>query len=282
MAAIDRNRVRRSFGRQAPEYDGNIEVQSRVVERSMAILRQRELSPGRILDIGTGTGALPGRLSGAYPGSFQFGMDLAAEMCLVARRKMCCEKNTFFLCGDAETLPFPDGAFDLVVSASTFQWLESLDTAFSEAFRVLVPGGTFCFALFGGDTLCELKHSFRRALRSCQGPAEDHTHDFRQTREVKESLVRAGFADCRAISEKYVEYHDDVPAFLRTLKKTGAGNASRPASRGLAGRRVIQRMIDYYGIAYSVGGVVPATYEVIYAMGRKCISANNVIDNKTG
>ncbi len=269
MVAIDRNRVRRSFGRQAPEYDVNIEVQSRVVERLMEILRRQELRPGRILDIGTGTGALPARLSGAYPGSYRFGLDLAAEMCQVARRKMRSEKNSFFLCGDAEILPFAAGAFDLVVSASAFQWLESLDTAFTEAFRVLAPGGTFCFALFGGDTLCELKHSFRRALKSSPGTAEDHTHDFRETREVKESLDLAGFAECRAISEKYVEYHHDVPAFLRTLKKTGAGNAARPASRGLAGRRIILRMIDLYGSTYSVEGTVPATYEVIYAIGRK-------------
>jgi malonyl-CoA O-methyltransferase len=273
MVAIDRNRVRRSFGRQALEYDKHIDVQSRVVERLVEILSEQDFRPDRILDIGTGTGALPGRLSGAYPGSSLYGIDLAPEMSLVARQKMPGERKAFFLSGDAEMLPFTGGAFDLVVSSSTFQWLDSLDTAFAEAFRVLSPGGTFCFALFGGNTLCELKNSFRRALESCNSTREDHSHDFRELLEVKESLVRAGFADCRANSEKYLECHEDVPAVLRSLKKIGAGNAARPVSRGLAGRRVIQCMIDLYGSAYSVDGQVPATYEVFYAMGRKCISA---------
>ncbi len=273
MAAIDRNRVRRSFGRQASEYDAQVDVQSRVVERLAQILSLQELRPDRILDIGTGTGALPARLSGTYPGSTLYGIDLAPEMSLVARLKMPNDQRTFFLSGDAEMLPFAGGAFDLVVSASTFQWLDCLDAAFAEAFRVLLPGGTFCFALFGGNTLFELKNSFRRALESRNSERKDHLHDFHDLQEVEDSLVRAGFADCRANSEKYREYHEDVRALLRSLKKTGAGNASRTVSRGLSGRLVIQRMIDLYGSTYSVDGHVPATYEVIYAMGRKCHSS---------
>jgi malonyl-CoA O-methyltransferase len=272
MVAIDRTRVRRSFGRQALEYDGHIDVQSRVVERLMEVLQEQELRPGRILDVGTGTGALPGRMSGVYPNSFLFGIDLAPEMSFVARQKLLSERKAYFISGDAEMLPFAGGTFDLVVSASTFQWLDSLDTAFGEAFRVLSPGGTFCFALFGGSTMCELKNSFHRALASRGIAVEDHAHNFHEIQEVKEALSRAGFAACHANSEKYLEYHENVPAFLRALKKIGAGNAARPATRGLAGRGVIQHMIDLYSGAYSVDGHVPATYEVIYAMGRKCIS----------
>ena len=75
-------------------------------------------------------------------------------------------------------LPFADGIFDLVVSTSTFQWLAALEKAFSEAKRVLTPGGTFLFALFGEGTLHELKNSYRTVLLAENAIDKDRSHNF--------------------------------------------------------------------------------------------------------
>lgn len=46
----------------------------------------------------------------------------------------------------AEKLPFPDGAFDLVVSNAVVEHLHGIHASvFAEAFRVLAPGGRFVF-----------------------------------------------------------------------------------------------------------------------------------------
>ncbi len=269
MGMIDKNRVKRSFGRQADEYDRHADVQKRVITRFPEILLPVETVPERILDLGTGTGMLLGRLSGMFPDARLFGIDLAPEMTLVAGRNAPGGRKADFLAADAELLPFADGAFDLVVSTSTFQWLDKLDLAFVEAFRVLERGGTFCFAMFGGSTLFELKHSYRGALASSGRPGEDRTHRFHSAREVEASLSRAGFAGCRVLSEKYLEFHENVPTLLRSLKNIGAGSAARVPLRGLAGRRVIQGMIDAYVRMYRRDAGIPATYEVIYARGIK-------------
>ncbi len=282
MGAIDRNRVKLSFGRQAHEYDSHADVQKSVIMRFPEILLPEETRPERILDMGTGTGMLLGRLSGIFPGATLFGIDLALEMTRVARRNMPDGRKAEFQAADAELLPFAEGAFDLVVSASAFQWLDSLGPAFAEAFRVLEQGGTFCFALFGESTLCELKNSYRRALASSSRPAEDRTHTFHTAREVEESLSGAGFVDCRVTSEKYLEYHENVAALLRCLKNVGAGSAARVPLRGLAGRRVLQGMMDSYARMYRRDGRIPATYEVIYARGRKSRSLIQNIDNVKG
>ena len=269
MGAIDRNRVKLSFGRRAHEYDKHADVQKRVIMRFQELLLSEGTGPGRILDMGTGTGVLLGRLSGAFPDAHLFGIDLAPEMSRLAGRNLSKERKANFLSADAERLPFSGGAFDLVVSTSTFQWLETLVPAFAEALRVLRPGGTFCFAMFGESTLFELKNSYRGALASPGRAQEDRTHTFHTAGEVEESLVRAGFTGCHVTSEKYLEYHEDVPALLRSLKNIGAGSAATVQPRGLSGRRVMQTMIESYERMYRRNGLIPATYEVIYAGGRK-------------
>ena len=56
--------------------------------------------------------------------------------------------NVDFEVADAEALPYPDAAFDLVVSSTTYQWVENLSKAFTESKRVLKPGGLFRFHHF--------------------------------------------------------------------------------------------------------------------------------------
>lgn len=271
MGVIDRRRVKHSFGRQAHEYDRHADVQKRVITRFMEIMPPMEAGPDRILDLGTGTGMLLCRLSGVFPGACLVGIDLAPEMSLMARQKMPRNGNSHSLSADAEQLPFADGSFDLIVSTSTFQWLDKLDSAFREALRVLRPGGRFFFAMFGESTLFELKNSYRGALATFGRQREDRAHNFHSVREAEESLARAGFGGCRVMSEKYVEYHENVPSLLRSLKKIGAGSAAGVGLRGLAGRRVMQDMIESYVRIYGSDGMIPATYEVIYAMGKSSL-----------
>jgi malonyl-CoA O-methyltransferase len=267
MTGIDRKRVGRSFHRQAGEYDRHAVVQKRVVERLAALLAGEE-APRRVLDVGTGTGALLERIAGMYPDAAVTGLDLAPAMAQAARERLAGRERLLVCAGDAEHLPFAPDAFDLVVSSSTFQWLESLRHAFDEAYRVLAPGGSFRFALFGGETLRELKASYRQALAACGGGV-DRTHRFVSVEEVRTALEGSGFAACVAHGELETEYHADARAMLRSIRAIGAGNASAVPSSGLAGRRVTQEMLAVYDREYLADGRLPATYEVIYGWGLK-------------
>jgi malonyl-CoA O-methyltransferase len=190
-------------------------------------------------------------------------------MVAAARETLQGRERTGVQSGDAEQLPFPAGSFDLVVSTSTFQWLESLDIAFAEAYRVLAPGGFFRFALFGAGTLRELKESYRSALRRHGKETVDRTHRFIASPNVADALDRVGFVCSRVWSEDETEFHPDVPALLRSLKRIGAGNASTDHAKSLAERRVMLTMMHLYGEKYGRDGSIPATYEVIYGWGLK-------------
>lgn len=276
MKGIDRNRVRNSFDRHAAEYDLHAGVQKRVIASLTGVLRELPDSPRRALDIGSGTGTLLHELAWLYPDSSLFGLDLAFAMCLSARANLPANPMLSLLTGDAETLPFRDGAFDLIVSTSTFQWLGDLDRVFAETYRALAPGGRFVFAMFGEKTLFELRNSYRKAWERSGRGAETRAHTFPFLSQVASALDRPGFTDVRVFSEWEVEYHRDVPEFLRSLRSIGAGNATPVQSRGLSERGVMREMMDAYRGDYGVGDRIPATYEVIYGVASTPPEARNI------
>lgn len=259
---IDRNKVRTAFHRQASDYDSHAIVQARVVARMSALLQEEAQSPSSILDIGAGTGNLLAELRRLYPKSTAVGADLALGMCRAASKKL--HGKVQLINADAERLPFAAGSFDLVVSTSTYQWLSTLDHAFADVKRVLRRGGLFCFALFGERTLFELRESYRKVLDG----AHDRTHNFFSRAEALAALQRAGFADPRVTSEMEVELHPDVPELLRSLKRIGAANASSDHSKGLSQRRMMLNMMEVYRQSYERDGEIPASYEVLYGVGR--------------
>jgi ubiquinone/menaquinone biosynthesis C-methylase UbiE len=87
---------------------------------------------------------------------------------------------------DAESLPFPDDSFDLVIGHAVLHHLPDLDRAFSEFRRVLKPGGRIAFAgepSRVGDRLARVpKHAARLAAPAWRrllgaGPAPETIAD---------------------------------------------------------------------------------------------------------
>lgn len=269
MAAIDRQKVRHSFERHAAEYETHACVQKRVVERFTRFVADSSDAPLRLLDIGAGTGLLLGVLSRLWPGTGMVGLDMAHDMGETARLHLSGAPGISFVTADAEQLPFPEGTFDRVVSTSTFQWLDRLDNAFAEAYRVLRPSGSFHFALFGEKTLHELRDSYRAACIALGKSGSDRPQQFFGADDIVAALDRAGFHSCVTFIEMEMEVHPDVPALLRSIRRIGAANPAPVASRGLSERRVMVEMMNGYVRNYGRSGEIPATYEVIYGRGIK-------------
>ena len=266
VKAIDARRMRSNFSAQAGRYDRYAAVQRRVVAELCARMDRFGPLTGPVLDVGTGTGALAEALGGRLADGRLTVMDIAHGMTLQASRRLgrvaACD-------ADAVDLPFRDGSFRMLVSSSVYQWVADLPAAFSEVRRVLQPGGGFAVALFGEQTLCELRDSHRRAVASCREGSLSHVQSFPSCDEVLQA-VQAADLDCLEIDAyPEIEWHDDVPALLRQLKQIGAGNASRNRPRGLASRRVMQEMMALYEENFRRDQGLPATYEVIVVIARR-------------
>lgn len=271
MNKINRTKVRKAFDQGAQQYEKTVIVQKLVIERILSNLAKlyTQNYPLRILDVGAGTGLLLRSLRKVYPEAFLAGLDLAPGMGDATIHALQDAGNFLFVEGDAENLPFLDGSFDLVVSTSTFQWLPSLDRAFSEARRVLRPGGSFLFALFGEGTLKELKNSYRRALIAENAIDKDRTHNAFTQNDVEEDLYAVGFREIVVESFFEKEFYPDVGSFLRALKGIGAGTPASLSSQGLGGRRIIMAMTEIYRCDYSDEKGVPVSYEVVCGKGLK-------------
>ena len=88
---------------------------------------------GEGLEIGAGVGAMSAQLLTLYP---KFLMVAMAEQVLAGFGWRASVQRA-----DAAQLPFPDGRFDLVLSAAMLHHVIEWDTALAEAVRVLRPGG---------------------------------------------------------------------------------------------------------------------------------------------
>ncbi|HEX3056050.1 MAG TPA: methyltransferase domain-containing protein [Gaiellaceae bacterium] len=103
------------------------------------------LQPGeRVLDLGSGAGtdSLVAAQMVGENGSVK-GIDMTPEM-LAKARSAASElgvANVEFVEGEAESLPFANDSFDIVISNGVIDLVPDKDAVFSELFRVLVPGG---------------------------------------------------------------------------------------------------------------------------------------------
>jgi len=101
----------------------------------------RGIKVERVLDVGCGAGHE--LLPFASEGAFAVGLDLAPEVGRTGRQLFAgqgCGANVTFTRGAAEALPFPPGAFDLVICRLVLPYTDNA-RALKEFARVLRPGG---------------------------------------------------------------------------------------------------------------------------------------------
>lgn len=259
MTPLDRDAVRRAFGRAAASYDAASALQREVGERLLENAEHARTAPTRILDLGAGTGRVAALLRRRHPAARVVACDAAHGMLVAARRRAGWWKPFDRVCAEAEHLPFGEAAFDLVYSNLCLQWCPDLPRVFGELRRVLAPGGLLLVSTFGPATLIELREAWAAA------DAAPHVNRFVDIARFGDALLAAGFRDPVLDREEMTVRHRDARAVMRELKAIGASNADAARPRGLGGRARLGRALAAYE-AQRVDGAIPATYEVIYAL----------------
>jgi SAM-dependent methyltransferase len=125
-----------------------------------AVLARARLTAGeRVLDLGTGTGAVAERAAAMVGASGHVvGVDLSPDMLALARQRMVARGLTnVTLCeGRGESIPADDHACDVVLSSLALMYVLDRAAAAREIARVLRPGGRLIASVWAGPDACDI------------------------------------------------------------------------------------------------------------------------------
>lgn len=168
---------------------------------------------------------------------------------------------------DPERLPFCDASFDLIVSPLLLHWTNDLPGALIQMRRVLKPDGLLLAALFGGQTLNELRLALLEAEAELTGGAALRVAPFADLQDVAALLQRAGFALPAADRDLIMVRYSEPSKLLGDLRAMGETAALRERAPPLT-RGVLTRAMNNYRQRFAdADGRVRATFEIITATG---------------
>jgi len=178
--------LRREYSRIASRYD--IRWKFYIEASIQQTLTRIHLAPeDRVLDVGCGTGVLLESLARASPQAQLTGVDLSGDMLKIARRRL--GSGVDLQVATAESLPFREAAFDIVVSTNVFHFIRQPVAALQEIFRVLKSSGKIVITDWCDDYLaCRVYDLFLRTFS--RGYFRTYG-----SKECQDLLMEAGFAN---------------------------------------------------------------------------------------
>jgi NADH dehydrogenase [ubiquinone] 1 alpha subcomplex assembly factor 5 len=231
------------------------EVAERLIDRLDLINRDF----GAILDLGARDGALTGMLAGRKGASLVVAAEPSAKLLAATPAPR--------VCADPELIAFRDTSFDLVVSALALHWCADLPGALVQIRRALKPDGLLLAALFGGNTLVELRTALFEAELAADGGVSPRVSPTVELGDAAGLLQRAGFTMPVTDSETITVTYPDLLALLHDLRGMGETNALA-ARRGFLSRATLARAGAIYAERFATGeGRITATFEVLFLTG---------------
>jgi SAM-dependent methyltransferase len=243
----------RAAGAAAPEAPNAIEAEAKMFSMSAGYEQymgrwSRRLAPAyvvfagvkdgqRILDVGTGTGALAAALEAKTKASEIVGVDRSAGFIAYARAHASSPRTRFEL-GDAQALPYGDASFDHTMSQFVINFVPDHEKALAEMRRVTRPRGVVSACVWDYGEGMESLRIFWDEVVALQPAAEPkHERNMKLTRkgELAQLWKKAGLVgvheEALVIEQVFSSFDDYWAPFLSGTGPGGAYVVSLPAEQ---------------------------------------------------
>lgn len=211
---IQKTLIHTRFSSKFGSYNEHAVVQQNIASRLASLLHPYlNLPCTNLLEFGAGTGFLTKAvLQNAVITNYYLN-DLVASS--LAEVKSNTGRSDFhFFVGDAEQIPLPSN-LDVIISSSTFQWFEDIQSFFRKITTILNSEGLFAFASFGPQNFMEIKSTLGVGLH------------YKSLNELEAFLLND--FDILYANESLEEMCFDSPnQVLRHIKQTGVNGLSAP------------------------------------------------------
>jgi ubiquinone/menaquinone biosynthesis C-methylase UbiE len=130
------------FEKYTQQYEDWFEKNRFAYESELRAIRAQLTESGDRIEIGVGSGRF------ASPLGIKLGVEPSKKM-----REIAEQRGIKALDGVAEALPFNDSVFDCALMVTTICFLDNIEVAFKEAYRVLKPGGSLIIGFVDKDSI---------------------------------------------------------------------------------------------------------------------------------
>jgi SAM-dependent methyltransferase len=199
-------------------------AKAELYHRGLGAITSRSIDPlldaagvdagSRVLDVATGPGYVAGRA--AERGADALGLDFSPEMVELASRL---HPDAGFRVGDANSLPFADETFDVVVANFLMPHLTNLPAGVAEAARVTRPGGRVALTTWDSPARTRFVGAVMDAVAAAGVgsppglPAGPSLFQYSPDREFAGLLLGAGLVDPIVETISFTHRVEDLDAF---------------------------------------------------------------------
>ena len=243
-------------------------VTGRLVEPLLDIA---QVGPGdRVLDVATGPGYVAAEA--ARRGATVAGVDVAAAM--VARARAAHE-GIEFRQADAQSLPFEDGAFDVVLSNFGLPHLGRPELAVAEGVRVLGPGGRLALTTWDVPAEMRMFGVFLEAVAEAgAGPPDGlppgpDVFRFSDDGEFRRLIADPGLLDVEVRRIAFTHPVGSIDEFWIALQRGTVRMASLVLGQSDEVRERVRAALERGLAAYGIDGRFDVPVSVKLAAGRK-------------
>ena len=169
---------------------------------------------------------------------------------------------------DEERPDLAPGGFDAVISGMTLHRINDPVGLLTQMRLALRPDGLLIAALFGGQTLQELRASFAEAEAQVEGGLSPRVSPMAEIRDLGGLLQRAGLALPVADVDRFTVEYQSPFHLMRDLRAMGEANPLSARRKTFTRRETMLRMAEIYAASFGTdSGRVGATFEIVYLTG---------------